>query len=1266
MIMPPQSSSRWRAAAPDARVGGEAKAQIASRYVIEEELASGGMGVVYRVRERSTGQARALKRLKPEAAADRALVEAFEREYQVLAGLIHPRIIQVFDYGIDAVGPYYTMELLDGQDMRKAAPLPYRQACRCLRDVATSLALLHARRLLHRDLSPRNVRMTIDGRCKLIDFGALASFGSPSSIVGTAPAISPEALAGAPLDQRCDLYALGALAYWMLTGRHAYPARRAEELPLLWKSVPPAPSALVHDIPPELDDLVFSLLSADPRARPASVVEVISRVNLIADLATEGAQDIERLAESFLVSPRFVGRLGALARVREHLDALAQGRGGALRIEAAPGMGRSRLLEEIGLRAQIAGATVVRLDASMHRDWSGAARALVLRTLDTLPRVAREQADRYRGALAALGGEVESKLATSGSFPPSSSASTPPASAESRSSRDASTKGAHIEEWFSAISHEKPLVLEVDNVDDADDASLGLLVAIAKATGDSPILLVVTERIRREVRDASGLVTLRGQCAPIALEGLSPAETRELCLSLFGEAQNLGRFADWLYERTAGSPLHCIEISRRLLSVDVIRYIDGMWALPPERPNAELATDLEETLSLRLVSLSDAARGLAECLGLQREQPSLELCRSLLDDADGVQVLKVLDELARSDVMCTDQGGYRFTSTALRDALLAGMDATRREHNHVRLGEALARLAGPGDDELRIQAGWHLIEGGDDLRGAEMIAEATRNSATVRRMIANLHRAGRPIEAALKVFKRHRRSVYERLPLVAALAQAGYYEHWSWAERYGDEALDACEDLSGVRTARSLRRFLGRWLSMVVGVLLAFIRFRLVPKRERPRSFREMLVLLFGAVTTLTGTASLSLDVERATRVTQVLELFSLLPKRMASVGIYDFCLGLREIGRERQTAAYTLFETLRQRFEDPRYYPELPDDSRILYVTGAHFARGSFATMRADGRPALASADALEASGLKMYAMIASQIRFLYHYNRGELAKAAAHREQVEIHAAHVGSAWQVETWEQPALIPTASKLGDVVALTQITDRLQQLSELVPSLKLYRRLAELALGRARGGYVQYELPALAILASRGPREFVGWAATTGIVARAFNEAGDHAKAKTICEAALAQITDDDREFVTLFLDLDVEMANAEAGLGDVDAGLERIDGLLDRFRDCDHPLLQGCLHEARARIAWRAGRVAEYVHGLAMVDRWFRPTGTPALIAKCERLASLRDARRSSHPAELEAAAQELTERVVEASASDGVAEPPTVAMAAGRMAKL
>jgi serine/threonine-protein kinase len=1233
---------------------------IANRYLITEELAAGGMGTVYRVLDRSTGQERALKRLKPEALGEPHLIEAFEREYQVLAGLDHPRIIRVFDYGVDAGGPYYSMEMVAGQDMRKAAPLPFRDACRCLRDVATSLALLHAQRLLHRDLSPGNVRLTEDGHCKLLDFGALAPFGSAHLLVGTAPAVPPEALDGAPLDQRADLYSLGALAYWMLTGRHAYPARRFEDLPQLWKVVPPAPSAIVADVPRELDELVLSLLSANPSVRPASAAEIISRLRLIADLDVDTPGDAQRLAESFLRSPPFVGREAVLDVVGQRIDALVQGKGAAVRVEGAAGMGRSRLLEEIGVRAQVAGARVVRVDASAYRERSGTARALVLRVFDAFPRVSRDTAEAYRPALVALGPDVAVRVRPTSIPPPAPAAQriTP----EPRASLTPGEGGGTLEGWLLSIARTKPMVVEIDNVDDADDASLGLLVALAKATHESSLVLVVAERPRREPRTAVGLVTLRGQCESFYLDGFSPSETLALCRSLFGDAPNVERFADWLQDRTAGRPLYCIEISRKLLADGVLRYGDGMWTVPTDRPHAELPADLEEALLMRLAALGEDARSLAECLSLERERPTLALCRLLLGDEDDRRALQALDALARSDVLhAADQGGFVFASTALRDALLRGMDEDRLAGNHRKLGEALLRIAGPEDHELRIEAGWHFIEGGDEVRGAETIAGVTRDSAVVRRLIANLHHVGREIEAALKVFKRHRRSVYERMPLLAALAHAGYYEDRAWGEQYGDEALDACEDLSGIRTARSLRRFLGRWLSMVVGIVFAFVRYRLAPRRERVASFQEMLVQLFGAVTTLTGTASLSLDVERATRVTDVLELFAMLPGRLAPVGIYQFCLGLREIGRERQTQAYASFEKLIVRYEDPQYYLQLPEDARILYVTGAHFARGAFATMRADGRAALESADALERSGLKMYGMVASQLRFLYHANRGELAQAAVHREQVELHAAAVGSAWQVETWESPALIPISSRLRDVVALTRINDRLELMAPSVPSLKLYRRVAHLALLRARGGYNQIEHEALKFLGNLEPRSYIGWAESIAVIARAANENGDFAPARELCASALAHIDDDDREFVTLFLNLDIEMALADAGLGQSDAALARIDKLVERFRDCDHPLVHGPLHEARARICWAAGRVPEYVHSLSIVDRWYRGTGTPALVAKVERLAALQAGPHSRWLASegpLPEGAEPVTEHRPGAEVSAGYDVPTAVAV--------
>ncbi|MDB4986063.1 MAG: serine/threonine protein kinase [Myxococcaceae bacterium] len=218
--------------------------RIAHRYEVQEEIARGGMGVVYRVLDRSSGAERALKRMQLTTGSRAELyLRAFQREYRVLASLDHPRIIRVYEYGVDQEGPFYTMELVRGRDLKRGVPLPWRDVCLYMRDLATSLSLLHARRLLHGDLSPGNVKLADDGHCKLLDFGALSDFGRTSWLIGTPPMVSPEALRGDPLDQRADLYALGALAYWTLTGRNAFPARRLDDLPEFWETTLRAPSS---------------------------------------------------------------------------------------------------------------------------------------------------------------------------------------------------------------------------------------------------------------------------------------------------------------------------------------------------------------------------------------------------------------------------------------------------------------------------------------------------------------------------------------------------------------------------------------------------------------------------------------------------------------------------------------------------------------------------------------------------------------------------------------------------------------------------------------------------------------------------------------------------------------------------------------------------------------------------------------------------------------------------------------------------------------
>jgi hypothetical protein len=1186
------------------------RAPGAERYVVKERLASGGVGVVYRVLDTVTGETRALKRLSANAAREKATLQAFEREYHVLVGLQHPRIIRVFDYGIDVEGPYYTMELLEGADLRTAAPVPYRKACFYLRDVATSLALLHARRLLHRDVSPRNVRATTDGHCKLLDFGALANFGRSSIVVGTPPAIPPETFEGAPLDQRSDLYALGALAYWVLTGLHAFNARDLEELPLVWQVPPRPPSAYVADIPAELDALVLALLRPDPRARPGSAAEVIARLNVIGELATEDTLDSERLAESFLLQPRFTGRVSEMKTLESHLAGALSGSGAAVSIRAMHGLGRTRLLEEIGVRAQLAGAAVIRVDASMHRQLHGSVRALVLKLFDAVPDVAREPALRFHQTLSALGADVESRLrATSSPNGRRSVPSSPPAGSPSS-----------LEGWFAHVSQSKPLVLALDNVEDADHGSLGTLAALAKLAPGHRILFVATESRGRGASESLGLHALHTHSTTIELGGLSEGETLELVRSLFADAPNAERFADWLHERTAGSPLHALELCRQLVTKQVIRYSGGVWTLPISRPDANLPAALEEALSIRIESLGLHARSLAECLSLQREQATFDLCRRLAEPLDERQVILLLDELARNDVLHREADGYRFSSAALRDALLHGMDQVSEEHNHQRLGEAFAALAGPDDQALRIQAGFHLIRGGKGTEGADLIASVARDSAAIRTLMANLHRVGEPLEAALEVYRRQRRTAYERMPILAALAQAGYYEERVWGVRYGDEALSVVEDLSGIDTARRLRRFSGRLVALVLGISFALLRYWITPRRERPYPFVEIVACLLSTATTLAGTASVSLDYERAARVARSLEPFAALPEHLTPVGIYEFCRAVAEIGNENEAEAFERFEILVRRFEDPKYYPTLPADARILYAAGARYSQATLGLFRADGGRVLECATALDGMGLRLYSMIASQLRYLYRMHRGEFAQAEEQRKLVELQAAQVGSIWQVETWESPALILVYTALSDVVSATRVVHRLEGLSREVPALRRHYRLAIAALSRARGEPSYVDTYA-AEYADHVPRSYIGWAATMGYLAESLNDLGRYQEAKDISERTLSHVTDADRDFVSLFLNADIQHAIAIAGLGSTDDALSIIDGLLKRFAHCDHPLALGFLHEARARISWSAGRKADYEKSLLATQTLFRGTGTPILIARCEQLGRLQAA---------------------------------------------
>jgi serine/threonine protein kinase len=1205
---------------------------IAGRYRIERAIAEGGMGSVYAVRDEKTGATLALKRARGVEQLPH-LIELFEREYRTLASLSHPRIIRVHDYGVDGGSPFYTMDLVQGRDLHELAPLPLEKACHYLRDVATCLALLHARRLLHRDITPRNVRVTDDDHCTLLDFGALTSFGIPERTVGTPPCIPPEALRGAPLDQRADLFSFGALAYWTLTRKHAYRARSIEELPEIWQRRVVPPSKLVPGIPEQADALILSLLSLDPNARPSSIADVVDRLSALCKLPPEDEVTQRALADSYLTQTQLVGRTAELKKLEQHVSDLDEGKGSAVIVHGPSGGGRTRLLRELVLKAQLSGVPSILVDAAVSRSAYGTAIALLQRVLDASPDALRE-ATAQAGVLGQLDTSIAARLGQR---------------SETQQAEISGSWRARVQEALhrviGAACAMKPLLLAIDNADEADEPSLAVLAALRSLTANKLVLALSSESLGLDadmhVRGESfSWRMLRERCQTIPLSPFSLDETYDLIGSVFGGAPGSTRLAQWLHQRCAGLPLHLVELIRKLHVMRVVRYVDGLWIVPAELPTADIPAGLSELLADRLNELSPAARSLAEAIAIQRRSLTRAVCTELAkEEITGNGATLLLDELVRADVLTDTHEGFRFTHGVLRNVLASRMTAERKRTLHMRGAEqALKAASGADTVNARIAAGWHLLQAGEESRGADLLADVTYDTVGIRFAFADLQIAAPALAAALDVYSRQGRSIYERAPLLAALAQAGYYEDRRWAIQYGDEAIAAVSKVAGIELAKKLQPKLGKTLGLLIALATAFVRFKLNRKKAARYGFADLLILLFGVVTTLTGVAAIALDTKRAQMVASTLDPFQHLPERLTPVGIRQFCYSLRDIGREQQAHALRLWTMLTERFNDKRYYPTLPDRARPLYIGGLWFARGVFESMR-DGRGALEAADQLDRLDIKLYRMIASELRMLHHVNRGEMALAEQFREQVELHAIQIGSASQVEYFEPAALILPLTAMSDAAGMRAVAQRLGELAETTPSLARYAELAVMARELTRAdllvlGTKQLEASseffgimdrAMTMCLAYEPRELIGWAATLGFCARALNITGRHADALRCCERVRQHMQPEDRMFVALFLAAEVELAVALAGTGKVDEAHAQLDELLKLHATSDNPLTRGRIHEAVARVALITGERDVFTHHLVETRSWFRNTGTPALVARSEALAAY--ARRSSMP---------------------------------------
>jgi serine/threonine protein kinase, bacterial len=252
-------------------------ALLDGRYRVEARIATGGMSTVYRGLDVRLDRPVALKVMDARYAGDREFLTRFQREARAIARLKSPGLVAIYDQGNDTAHPFLVMELVTGgtlrELLRERGPMPPHAVVAVLAPVLSGLGAAHRAGLVHRDVKPENVLISVDGEVKLADFGLVratteAGITSTSVILGTAAYLSPEQVLGEETGPRSDVYAVGIMAFELLTGTTPFKGDSAIVIAHqhLDRDVPP-PGSLIDGVPPEFDDFIARATAREPEAR---------------------------------------------------------------------------------------------------------------------------------------------------------------------------------------------------------------------------------------------------------------------------------------------------------------------------------------------------------------------------------------------------------------------------------------------------------------------------------------------------------------------------------------------------------------------------------------------------------------------------------------------------------------------------------------------------------------------------------------------------------------------------------------------------------------------------------------------------------------------------------------------------------------------------------------------------------------------------------------------------------------------------------------